>query len=156
MKYFAATIAIVLLVAAAVSFVSYRLGIDPTLHSAVARGDAMEWLRADFHLTDEQFAQVKKLHEDYLPSCEEHCRLIREANEALKQSANQEPAARAAAEKRLQELRTHCETAITRHVRQVAACMSPHDGQRYLALVLPKLADFDHTAAPDLGLNHRH
>jgi hypothetical protein len=31
--------------------------------------------------------------------------------------------------------------------------MSPQDGQRYLALVLPKIADFDHQAAPDLHLN---
>jgi DNA-directed RNA polymerase specialized sigma24 family protein len=28
--------------------------------------------------------------------------------------------------------------------------MSPQDGQRYLALLLPKIADFDHQAAPDL------
>ena len=59
-----------------------------------------------------------------------------------------------AAEQKIQELRTHCETAITRHVRQVAALMSPEDGQRYLALILPKIADFDHQTAPDLHLNH--
>jgi hypothetical protein len=35
--------------------------------------------------------------------------------------------------------------------------MAPEQGRRYLALVLPKIADFDHRAAPDLGLNaHRH
>ena len=59
-----------------------------------------------------------------------------------------------AANQRLQELRLVCETAIARHVRQVSALMSPQDGQRYLALVLPKIADFDHQAAPDLHLNH--
>ena len=58
-----------------------------------------------------------------------------------------------AANQRLQELRLVCETAIARHVHQVATLMSPQDGQRYLALVLPKIADFDHQAAPDLHLN---
>jgi hypothetical protein len=34
--------------------------------------------------------------------------------------------------------------------------MSPAAAQRYLALVLPKIKDFDHAAAPDLQLNHPH
>jgi hypothetical protein len=54
-------------------------------------------------------------------------------------------------------LRLVCENAIAVHVREVAAQMSPDQGQRYLALVLPRIAGFDHRAAPDLDLNtHRH
>jgi hypothetical protein len=34
--------------------------------------------------------------------------------------------------------------------------MSPQAGERYLALVLPKIKDFDHQAAPDLQLSHHH
>ena len=75
-------------------------------------------------------------------------------NHTLKSAGHGDQAALAAAEARLQELRTNCETAITRHVRQVATEMSPADGARYLALVLPKIADFDHQAVPDLHLNH--
>jgi hypothetical protein len=50
-----------------------------------------------------------------------------------------------------------CESAIATHVRECAAHMSPEAGRRYLALVLPKIKDFDHQAPPDLQLNkHGH
>ena len=157
MRYLFGTLTILALAAAATGFVCFRMNSDPQLHAAVQQGDPMEWLRTDFHLNDAQFAAIKKLHEAYTPSCAEHCRLIQEAtrmNHTLKSAGHGDPAALAAAEARLQELRTNCETAITRHVRQVATEMSPADGARYLALVLPKIADFDHQAVPDLHLNH--
>jgi hypothetical protein len=59
-----------------------------------------------------------------------------------------------AANERIQALRSLCEGAIAAHVRKVASLMSPDDGRRYLALVLPKIANFDHTAPPDLRLGH--
>ena len=157
MKYLTRTLAVLLFLAVATGFVCYRLSCDPTLHAAVMKRDAMEWMRADFHLTDVQFAAIRDLHNSYAGTCEEHCRMIQEATKArnaLKSAQGADAAATIAAEQKIQELRSHCETAITRHVRQVAALMSPEDGQRYLALVLPKIADFDHTAAPDLHLNH--
>ncbi len=156
MKYLLTTIAVLVFAAAATGFVCYRLSCDPTLQAAAARGDAMEWLRADFHLTDAQFTAIRQLHESYAGTCDKHCRMIQEATkarDALKAAGGADPVEAVAAERRLQELRTVCETALTRHVRQVAALMSPGDGRRYLALVLPKIADFDHTAAPDLQLN---
>ena len=156
MKYLLGTIAVLVLVAAAMGFVCYRLSGDAALHAAAARGDAMAWLRADFHLDDRQFAEVKKLHDAYAPSCEEHCRLIQEATRARDAFKAADPAAVAAAEQKLQELRATCETAITVHVRSVAVQMSPEAGRRYLALVLPRIAGFDHTVAPDLQLNHPH
>jgi len=133
------------------------MSCNPPLHAAMAKGDAMAWLRMDFHLTDAQFAAIRELHESYAGSCEEHCRMIQEATRArnaLKAAQGADAAATAAAEQKIQELRANCETAITRHVKQVAALMSPTDGQRYLDLVLPKIADFDHRAVPDLHLNH--
>lgn len=156
MKHLLRTIAVLALVAALTGFVCYRLGADPALHDAAAKGDAMAWLRADFHLTDSQFAAIKRLHEAYAPTCAEHCRMIQEAAKARDALKAADPATVAAAERTLQELRTTCETAIARHVRQVAAEMSPTDGARYLALVLPKIADFDHLVAPDLRLNPTH
>ena len=157
MRYLLGTWALLAFAAASIGLMCYRLNTDSALHAAVQQRDAMEWLRMDFHLNDAQFAAIKKLHEAYTPSCAEHCRLIQEAtrmNHTLKSAGHGDPAALAAAEARLQELRTVCETAITRHVRQVAAEMSPVEGARYLALVLPKIADFDHQAEPDLHLNH--
>ena len=157
MKYLTGTLAVLILLAAATGFVCYRMSCDPTLHAVAAKRDAREWLRMDFHLTDSQFAAIRKLHESYAGSCEEHCRMIQEATKArntLEAAQGADSVAMNEAERKIQELRTVCETALTRHVRQVAALMSPEDGQRYLTLVLPKIADFDHQAAPDLHLNH--
>ena len=157
MKYLTRTLAVLVLLAAATGFVCYRMSCNPSLHAAMVKGDPMEWLRVDFHLTDAQFAAIRNLHESYAGTCEEHCRMIKEATKArnaLKAASGADATALLTAEKNIPELRTRCETAITRHVQQVAALMSPADGQRYLDLVLPKIADFDHQAAPDLHLNH--
>ena len=156
MKYLFGTLALVVLVAALTGVVCFRMNSNPQLHAAAAKGDALQWLRTDFHLTDAQFAAIRQLHESYAGTCEEHCRMIQEATRARDAlaAASGDAAALSAANRELAELRQNCETAIARHVRQVAALMAADDGRRYLALVLPKIAAFDHRAAPDLRLNH--
>ena len=160
MKNLLTTLALLAAIAAATCVVAFRLSGDPAVKTAVKNRDALEWLRTDFGLTDAQFARIKQLHESYSVVCEEHCRDIQQAVRArndLKAAPATDPAVLAAAEKRLEGLRRTCETAIAAHVRQCAAEMSPEAGQRYLALVLPKIADFDHLAAPDVRLNkHDH
>jgi hypothetical protein len=159
MKFLGFTVVLLALLAVGTGYTCYHLSSARDLHEAARKGDAMAWLRADFHLDDRQLAEIKKLHEAYAPSCEEHCRLIQEAvqvRDALKVSGGSDPAAMAAAERTLQERRTTCETAIGVHVRQVAERMSPEDGRRYLALVLPRIAAFDHQAAPTLDLKGSH
>lgn len=156
MKYLLATLGLLLAAAVATGVVCYRMSCDPALHAVAKKGDAMEWLRADFHLNQQQFVAIRQLHDGYSGTCGEHCRRIQEASKAKKAliAGGASAVEVQAADRKLQELRMVCETAIARHVRQVAALMSPQDGQRYLALVLPKIADFDHQAAPDLHLGH--
>ncbi|MDO8543648.1 MAG: periplasmic heavy metal sensor [Opitutaceae bacterium] len=159
MKYLISTLALVAVVAAAVGYMAFRTSGDTAVQQALAKGDAMEWLRTDFRLTDAQFAAIKKLHDSYSVVCEEHCRDIQTATRtrnALKAAPGSDPAALAAAERRVAELRVVCESAIASHVRQCAAHMSPEAGERYLALVLPKIKDFDHLAPPDVQLNRQH
>lgn len=158
MKYLLGTLAVLALAAAVIGFVCFRMSSDPLLHAAAAKGDAMLWLRTDFHLTDAQLAAIRQLHESYAGTCDEHCRMIQDATKARNalESARGDMAALDAANSKLQEVRIVCETAITNHVRQVAGLMSPAEGRRYLALVLPKIADFDHQIAPDLQLNPTH
>jgi len=143
------------LLAAGAGYAGYRLSRDASLHAAVAKRDSMEWLRADFHLTDAQYAEVRRLHEAYAGTCQEHCRRIQEftrARDAL-EAAHGDRAAVEAANRRLEGMRSACEGAIADHVRRVSALMSPEDGRRYLVLVLPRIAGFDHTTAPDLRLS---
>jgi hypothetical protein len=160
MKHLVSTLFLLAGVAGATGFVAYRATGDEHVAQALQKQDAMAWLRADFKLNDEQFAAIKKLHDSYSIVCEEHCRDIMRAVRArnqLKASGQPDAAALAAAERKVAELRAVCETAIASHVRECAKHMSPAAGERYLALVLPKIKDFDHQAAPDLQLNkHAH
>jgi uncharacterized membrane protein len=156
-KYLFSTLALVVVLAGAVGFVTYRASGDGPVQEALSRQDAMEWLRADFQLTDEQFSAIKKMHDAYSTVCEEHCREIQQAARARREiaaAAPPDPAALAAADRRVEQLRLVCESAIATHVRQCAEVMSPEAGRRYMALVLPKIKDFDHEAAPNLQLSH--
>jgi Spy/CpxP family protein refolding chaperone len=160
MKHLIATIVLLAAAAGATGFVAFHATGDDAVARALAKQDAMEWLRADFKLTDAQFAAIKKLHDAYSVVCEEHCREIMHALRArneLKAAPRANAAAVATADRRVEELRLVCESAIATHVRECAAHMSPEAGQRYLALILPKIKDFDHQAPPDLQLNkHGH
>jgi len=160
MTYLWRTTALLVIVATLVAVASYHLGRDAGMNAALAKRDALAWLRTDFRLDDAQFAAIQVLHLSYSAVCERHCEAIQAAaikRNALKIAPDTEAAVLAAAERRLEELRRVCESAIAAHVREVAAHMAPDQGRRYLALVLPRIADFDHRAAPDVGLNaHRH
>lgn len=160
MKHFFATLTVLVLLVVATAAVTYRATGDREVKAAVAKRDALEWLRVEFGLDESQFREIKALHEAYSSVCEEHCRQIQLANRErseLKARPQVDPATLLAAETRLMELRRECETAIAAHVRQCAALMSPAAGARYLAMVLPKIADFDHRAAPDVQLSaHEH
>jgi hypothetical protein len=160
MKNLVSTLAFVVLLAGLAGVIVYRIASTDDVAQALAKKDPMEWLRADFDLNDAQFTAIKQLHDSYSVVCEEHCRAIQDAARArneLKTSAKADATAIAAAERRVEELRRVCESAIATHVRACAEHMSPGAGRRYLALVLPKIKDFDHEAPPDLQLNlHRH
>lgn len=160
MKHLVGTIVLLAVAAGATGFVAFRATGDHEVARALAKQDAMEWLRADFKLTDVQFAAIKKLHDAYSVVCEEHCREIMRAVRArneLKAAPQANAPALATADRRVEELRLVCESAIATHVRECASHMSPEAGKRYLALILPKIKDFDHQAPPDLQLNkHRH
>ena len=158
MKNLFATLAVIAAIAAATCALAFHFSGDAQVKAAVAKRDALEWLRADFQLTEAQFTKIKQLHDSYSVVCEKHCMDIMHATRArneLKASPSADAAAIAAADKRVEELRRICETAIAAHVRECAAEMSPASRDRYLALVLPKIADFDHQAPPDLQLNKR-
>ena len=98
----------------------------------------MTWLRDEFQLTDAQYASIQTLHIDYHEQCMQHCAAILEARE------KHEPAPV------LTRLEAECEQSMARHFKQVAALMSPEQGTRYLATVLPRIKGYSHAQAPSL------
>lgn len=138
MRNFLITMGVAVLAGVAAFGVFYLLNDAPAMQRAVREGDAIAWLRTEFHLNDAQAAAIKQLHDDYGTVCAGHCAAIMDAR---KRSAP--PAEIATLEKK-------CVEAMTTHFRQVAALMPPGQGERYLATVLPRVAAYEHASAPNL------
>ena len=129
--------------ACAASFaVFYAIGDRPAVRRAASEGNTMEWLRAEFHLDDAQFEAIKKQHRDFSILCTEHCRAIMEARHAPGSEAE------------LARLEAVCVDAMVVHFHKVAALMPAGDGERYLAVVLPRIQGYDHTQSPTIGVKH--
>lgn len=126
------------LAACAASFGAFYAANHRARELQAAATDPMEWLRVDFKLTDRQYAAIKQLHEQYGAVCAQHCNAIMAAQ------------ARGAAPTEVSALENECVASMTRHFQQVAALMAPDQGQRYLAMVMPRIHDYDHRGAPDL------
>jgi hypothetical protein len=149
------TLLAVITVAAVAGTVCYRINSKPELRAAAQAGDPMMWLRTEFRLNEAQHARITELHQKYGSVCAEHCRLIQEAVDAAAaaRKVQAEPATLAQREQRVRELQQVCEQSIEKHCREVAACMPPAEGERYLAMVLPRLSGFDHSGPPNLDLH---
>jgi hypothetical protein len=137
-KNFLITLGLALAVCALAFGTFYVMSDEPALHEAAREGDAMMWLRAEFRLNDEQFAAIKKMHDDYGVVCGEHCAAI------MKAKNRGAPAAEVAG------LEKTCVDAMTQHFKAVAALMPAGQGARYLAIVLPRVAGYDHATAPNV------
>jgi hypothetical protein len=140
MKNFLLTLGVALATCALAFGVFYAMNDSPELRRAARENDAMAWLRMEFHLSDAQFAAIKKLHDDYGAVCGEHCAAIMAARE------RQAPVAEVGALEKI------CVDAMTGHFRRVAAEMPPAEGARYLATVLPRVSGYAHTGAPNVQL----
>lgn len=121
--------------------VFYAVNDDPALRAAAREKDAMAWLQVEFHLDEARFAAIKRLHEDYSVECGEHCAAIMAAREK-----KAPPAEIAALEK-------FCVDSMGVHFRKVAALMPPGEGERYLAVVLPRIAEHSHHGAPNVRVS---
>jgi len=131
------TLGIALAVCAAAFGVFYAANREPAaLRRAALDRDAMAWLRMEFHLDDAQYAAIRHLHAEFEDRCAEHCAAILAARRR-----HDSPAEIAALEGR-------CVREMTDHFRRVASLMAPEEGNRYLAIVLPRIADFDHRGPP--------
>ncbi len=138
MKNFLITLGVAVAVCVAAFGISYAMNDNRALHAAAREGDAMAWLRVEFRLDEAQFSAIKRRHDDYSVACGEHCAAIVAARE------RKAPAAEVAALEKI------CVDAMTGHFRQVAALMPPGQGDRYLAMVLPRIAGYSHAGAPNV------
>ena len=138
MKNLLITLGLILAVCAVAGGVCYVGADNRAMHAAAREGDAMAWLRLEFQLNDGQFKAIKQLHENYSIACGRHCAAIMDAR------TRQAPAAEVAALEKI------CVAAMAEHFHQVAALMPADQSERYLAVVLPRIAGYAHHGAPNV------
>lgn len=123
---------------------------------AEATGSDLTWLRAEFSLDEKQFTAIRALHDAYSPACAKHCADVLAAQKRL-DVLNASAASTAdidAARLALADQQAVCNNATRDHVRRVASFMPPSQGQRYLAMIEPHLAQTPHDPAKRDGLGH--
>ncbi len=156
MRNFLLSLVLVALAGATAWTFAYRRCCDPELRQAAKSGDAEHWLRLEFHLSDAQMAAIETLQVDYSKECSVHCRNIMDAKArlaSLKADPATTPQTLTAAKLELDAREASCRDAIKAHLRKVAALMPAQQGERYLAMLMPKVDTFRHEGAPNLRLD---
>lgn len=115
----------------------------------------LAWLRQEFELSSQQLHRIEQMHAEYRAICEVHCRDIYEARQALDVALQN-----GSSDARVAQLRTQlmavdreCVSSIKIHLKDVADIIGGDQGERYLAEVLPRVADFDHEGPVSLDLS---
>ncbi len=157
MKFRLIAAALLTLLAMAVGCMSYFCLRQPMPASAEGDTDALLWLRHEFKLPAEKMQRIQQMHDAYQIACEEHCRNIRDARGVVKKlrEANAPSPEIAVAEAKSQEFLAVCNTSTEAHMRDVARVMGGAEGDRYLSIVLPRIAQYEHGGAPNLDLKNQ-
>ena len=155
MKFRALTTVLVLTLALAAGWIAYACLRETPPALATRDDDALLWLRREFKLSGEKLARIEKMHADYQVVCEDHCRAIRDSRIALKRLRDVHAAAPelAAAEANARAVDLVCSNSLETHMKEIADVIGGDDGRRYLSIVLPRIASFDHAAAPGVDLD---
>ncbi|HEY1080775.1 MAG TPA: hypothetical protein VGE29_00850 [Prosthecobacter sp.] len=116
------------------------MSVSPKPPSAQEIG--LEWLRKEYHLSDEAFGKIAALHKDYFVRCDEMCAAMERAHRPLIQRGRM-PAgpdkSQASALRREKAVCENCLDSMVQHLRSVAALMPPEEGQRFLKDILPEV-----------------
>ncbi|HEX5400263.1 MAG TPA: periplasmic heavy metal sensor [Verrucomicrobiae bacterium] len=115
---------------------SYYVGQRAGFAYAANPADDLSWLRMEYHLSADQMARVRRLHEGYKPECVKMCALIAGKKAELQATLANGTNVTVEAEKELTELgelRAQCQAQMLRHFIAVSQAMPPAEGRRYLA-----------------------
>lgn len=160
MKYRWLSAIFIALVAVATGCIAYHLMRQPAACDCPPGGeggmhDDLAWIRMEFKLTPSQLRQIEAVHGAYQSVCQRHCDEIAEARMTLAAARGQKrpPDEIAAAESQLGQLDEACKAGTTAYVREIAGIIGGEEGGRYLAIVLPRVACFDHSAAATPGMH---
>ncbi len=158
MKYGWLTAGIIGLLALAAGCLSYVCFLRPAAAEKASDDDSLVWLRTEFKLSDSTFTRVKAMHESYEVICAAHCQAIADARRSLQHLRNTGASQLEidAAMKQTSRVDAECRASTEKHVEAIAAAIGGREGERYLSIVLPRIAVFDHSAPATLDLQPHH
>lgn len=135
-------------VGAASFMLCYRLSRADGVAGLAGTSSELEWLRTEFDLTPAQTERVAARHEEYLPQCQEHCARYRDGRQRLDEMLRRQPGWSLEVDsvvKELSAIRSECHQSLLRYASDVAACMPPEQGRRYLAMIREQVLRGDPT-----------
>jgi Spy/CpxP family protein refolding chaperone len=148
MKRLVVILALAVLLGAGVYFLSYGIALC-TYCRVPDSHDPSGWMRQEFHLTDAQYAQVKKLDEAYYPHCAEMCDKIDQSHTALKNlilsNRTMTPEIEAALQKD-SAIQQQCRSDMLHHFYEVSQVMPPEEGKRYLQIMQVQVVEPEKTS----------
>ncbi len=109
--------------------------------------DDLAWIRHEFRLAPSQLRRIEAVHGAYRVVCRKHCDMLAEARAGLAEARGQKRPADeiAAMETALGKLDGECKAGTTAYVQEIAGIIGGREGERYLGIVLPRVACFDHS-----------
>lgn len=121
---------------AAVFTGSYFAGRQASLMPMAHRLDDLDWLRQEYHLSDAQMAQIRQIHQNYMPKCAQMCMQLAAKQRELENSLASATNINADARQKLVQLaeyRAQCQARMLQNFIAVSKVMPPAEGRRYLA-----------------------
>lgn len=126
--------------------ISYRRAFAPVVVTPDGTDSELAWLKHEFQLTDAQYDKVLKLHRAYRPVCASHCSRYIEThhrlNDLLKSEVSWSPEIAQAMSAQAQ-VQSECHASMLKYAYDVANCMSPREGRRYLEMIKLQIVDGD-------------
>lgn len=147
MKRLTILLSLVIAVAAVSYSVSYYRGMASVVAVTPDGTDAeLAWLKREFALTPPQYEKILALHHAYQPICAGHCSsyiaVHRRLSEILNNGTSWSPEAGAAMAEQAR-IQAECHGSMLKYAYDVAECMSPEQGRRYLKMVKMRLLEGD-------------
>lgn len=134
----------------AVGLASYFFYYRHVMASAVITPNGTDaelaWLKSEFALTPAQYEKVLALHHAYSPVCAGHCASYMAAHQRLESLLRQQTSwspEQGAALAEMARIQSECHASMLKYAYDVAACMSPEQGSRYLDMIKLQLVHGD-------------
>lgn len=115
---------------------AYRVAGHCYARHLAGDADDLAWLRLEFRLSEAEMQRIRRLHDGYLPTCQEFCRRIAAEKRGLHQLLEAGTQTGAQVEEKLKSvavLRAQCQAAMLAHFAEVSRVMPAEQGQRYLS-----------------------